>query len=84
MNDSDTISYLGVVDLLLDLRDQGLQIRHLLLGPVVLGLLQIPNPGLENVDGVLQTIHSLVILSVKALSDPQLIVSLGNNPSVQA
>ena len=77
-----TNSYLGVTDLLLDLGDKGLKIRHLLLGSLIFDLLQIGNPRLENVDGVLQALHGLVILSVEALCYPQLVVSLGNNPGV--
>ena len=77
-----TNSYLGVTDLLLDLGDKGLKIRHLLLGSLILDLLKVGNPRLENVDGVLQALHGLIKLGVEALSDSQLVVSLGNDPSI--
>ena len=77
-----TNSYLGVTDLLLDLGDKGLKIRHLLLGSFILDLFKVGNPRLENVDGVLQALHGFIKLGVEALSDSKLVVSLGNDPSI--
>ena len=74
---------LSVLDLLLNLRDQSLQVSNFFLGHVILGLLKVADPGLEEVDGVPQALHSLVILSVEALSDPQLVVRLGNIPELE-
>ena len=78
--ESNNNTCLRVLDLLLDLWDQSLEVSNFLLGLLTLGLLKVADPGLEKVDGVPQALHGLVILSVEALSDTQLVVSLGNNP----
>ena len=76
------LEILSVLDLLLNLGDQSLQVRNFPLGLLVLSLLKVADPGLEEVDGVLQALHGLIKLGVEALSDSQLVVSLGNDPSI--
>ena len=73
-----TKSYLGVFDFLLNLGDQSLQVRNFLFGFLAIDLLKVSDPGLDEVDSVLETLHGLLILSVEALSDTKLVVSLGS------
>ena len=75
-------SYLCVSDLLLNLWNESLQLSHFLLSHVVLGLLEVSNSGLDNVDGVVQALHSFIKLRVEPLSDSKLVIGLGNNPAM--
>ena len=68
---------LCVLDLLLYLRDQGLELGDLLLGILGLFLLLVADPLLDDGDGALKAGHGLVELAVVSEGDAKLVMRLG-------